>query len=74
LVSSFSGAHWQEASDPQPGPHDQSTSGSYYPAFGDALAARLGVPVAIASTGQGSTEVAEWVPDAPHDYSDFASS
>lgn len=74
LVSSFSGAHWQEASDPQPGPHDQSTSGSYYPAFGDALAARLGVPVAIASTGQGSTEVAEWEPDATHDYTDFASS
>ncbi len=74
LVSSFSGAHWQEASDPQPGPHDQSSSGSYYPAFGDLLAARLGVPVAISSTGQGSTDVAEWVPDAPHDYTDFASS
>ena len=74
LVSSFSGAHWQEASDPQPGPHDQSASGSYYPAFGDDLAARFGVPVAVASSGQGSTAVAEWVPNAPHDYTDFASS
>jgi hypothetical protein len=74
LVSSFSGAHWQEASDPQPGPHDQSTSGSYYPAFGDDLAARFGVPVAVASAGQGSTAVAEWVPNAPYDYTDFASS
>ncbi len=74
LVSSFSGAHWQEASDPQPGCHDQSDSGSYYPAFGDLLAARLGVPVAVSSTGQGSTAVAEWQPDAPHSYADFASS
>lgn len=74
LVSSFSGAHWQEASDPQPGTHDQSGSGSYYPSFGDDLAARFGVPVAVASSGQGSTAVAEWVPNAPHGFTDFDSS
>lgn len=73
LVSSFSGAHWQEGHDPQPGARDTSSGGSYYPAFGDQLSARLGVPVAISITGQGSTAVAEWLPTAPHDFTDFAS-
>lgn len=72
LVSSFSGAHWQEGHDPQPGAHDTSSGGSYYPAFGDQLAARFGVPVAISIAGQGATDVAEWQPAAPHDFTDFA--
>ena len=32
------------------------------------------VSSSAAWSGQGSTEAAEWQPDAPHDYSDFASS
>lgn len=72
LAVAFSGGHWQPAADPEPGPHDQSSYGSYYPAFCDGLAARLGVPIAIASTGHGGTYVAEWQPDATYNFSTYA--
>ncbi len=68
LFSAFSGAHWQEGKDPQPGAHDTASDGSYYPQFGDRMAARFGVPIAASITGQGSTEVAEFLPDAPHNF------
>ncbi len=62
MVSSFSGTEWRLADDPQPGTHDGSNKGSPWPAFGDALAAKLKVPIAIASTGHGASNVAEWQP------------
>jgi hypothetical protein len=68
LFSAFSGANWQEGKDPQPGAHDASSDGSYYPQFGDRMAARFRVPIAASITGQGSTEVAEFLPDAPHNF------
>lgn len=62
LVSTFSGEEWRPAEDPQPGVHDSSGRGSFYPALGDALARRLKVPVAFAVTGHGGTSVEEWQP------------
>lgn len=62
MVSSFSGSAWQIANDPQPGNHDNSTGGSLWPAFGDALYAKLNVPIGIASTGHGGTSVNQWQP------------
>lgn len=62
MVSSFGGTHWQIADDPQPGCHDQTQGGSPWPAFGDALYAKLGVPVGIAATGHGGTSVDQWKP------------
>ena len=61
-VSSFSGTAWRPANDPQPGPHDRSTGGSPWPAFGDAMAARYHVPIGIAVTGHGGTSVKQWAP------------
>jgi hypothetical protein len=59
-VSTFDGRSWRAAEDPQPGCHDRSQGGSPWPAFGDALVERLGVPVGIAATGHGGTSVLQW--------------
>ncbi|MDF2439195.1 MAG: eukaryotic-like serine/threonine-protein kinase, partial [Abditibacteriota bacterium] len=63
MVSTFSGNDWRLATDPQPGAHDNSTGGSFYPAFGDALFARYHVPIGVAVTGHGGTSVNAWQPD-----------
>jgi hypothetical protein len=63
MVASFSGTDWQLANDPQPGVHDRSGGGSFWPAFGDAMYARYHVPIGIASTGHGGTSVNQWQPD-----------
>jgi hypothetical protein len=60
-VVSFDGTTWAPANDPQPGTHDHSTGGSFIPAFGDALAKKYHVPIAIASTGHGATSVRQWL-------------
>jgi hypothetical protein len=62
MVSAFSGTHWQLADDPQPGVHDKTQGGSFWPAFGDAMYARFRVPIGVASTGQGGTSVYTWKP------------
>ncbi|MBN9122786.1 MAG: protein kinase [Planctomycetes bacterium] len=62
MVSSFGGTGWQVADDPQPGVHDNSTGGSYWPAFGDAMFEEYGVPIGIASTGHSGTSVNQWAP------------
>jgi len=62
MVSSFSGTFWRLGNDPQPGAHDKSLTGSPWPAFGDELYARLGVPIGIAVTGHGGTSVGQWEP------------
>jgi hypothetical protein len=61
LVVSFDGEKWAPANDPQPGTHDHSTGGSFIPAFGDAMAAKYKVPIAVASTGHGATSVRQWL-------------
>jgi hypothetical protein len=73
LVVSFSGGHWQPGVDPQPGNHDTSSKGSYYPALGDQLATEYGVPVAFASTGMGASAIRFWQPDYDYDYADYVS-
>jgi hypothetical protein len=62
MVSSFSGSAWQLADDPQPGPHDRSTGGSFWPAFGDAMYAQYRVPIGVAVTGHGGTSINQWQP------------
>ena len=62
MVSSFSGEHWQLANDPQPGPHDRSQDGSFWPALGDAMFEKYGVPIGVAVTGHGGTSVNQWNP------------
>jgi hypothetical protein len=62
MVAAFSGTGWQLADDPQPGVHDNSTGGSYWPAFGDALFEAYQVPIGIASTGHSGTSVNQWAP------------
>jgi hypothetical protein len=62
LVSTFDGMNWRLADDPQPGTADGSKGGSFLPAFGDALAQKLGVPIGVASTGAGATSVRQWLP------------
>jgi hypothetical protein len=61
-VASFDGTTWAPADDPQPGVQDGSKGGSFIPAFGDALHAKVRVPIGIASTGAGATSVREWLP------------
>ena len=61
-VSTFDGHSWRAAEDPQPGCHDKSQGGSPWPAFGDMLVERLGVPVGIACTGHAGTSVVAWEP------------
>lgn len=65
MVSSFSGSYWQIANDPQPGSHDKTMGGSFWPAFGDAMYEIYHVPIGVAVTGQGMTTSAQWQPDAP---------
>jgi hypothetical protein len=62
MVSSFSGSDWRIADDPQPGCHDGTEGGSFWPAFGDAMFAKYGVPIGVAVTGHGGTSVDEWQP------------
>ncbi|MBN1902192.1 hypothetical protein JW926_12780 [Candidatus Sumerlaeota bacterium] len=67
MVAAFDGVTWQSGNDPFPGVQDGSAGGSYYPAFGDAIYEKYGVPVGIASTGFGGTSVNQWQPgDALH--------
>jgi hypothetical protein len=63
MVASFSGQEWQLANDPQPGVADKSQGGSFWPAFGDAMYERFGVPIGVAATGFGGTSVNQWQPD-----------
>lgn len=65
MVSSFSGEFWQLANDPQPGPHDKTMGGSFWPAFGDAMYAKYKVPIGVAVTGHGGTNVSQWQPEDP---------
>jgi serine/threonine protein kinase len=60
FVSTFDGSRWRPAHDPQPGVHDKTGGGSFWPAFGDALYARCGVPIGVASTGQSGSSVGQW--------------
>jgi eukaryotic-like serine/threonine-protein kinase len=62
MVASFSGTFWQLADDPQPGSHDDSMGGSFWPAFGDAMAQKYKVPIGVASTGHSGTSVNAWQP------------
>ena len=62
MVSSFDGKTWRIAHDPQPGTHDNSQGGSFWPAFGDAMAARYRVPIGVAVTGHGGTSINQWKP------------
>ncbi|MDB5358640.1 MAG: pknB 12 [Phycisphaerales bacterium] len=62
LASTFDGMNWRPAADPQPGAHDNSTGGSPWPAFADAMAGRYHVPIGIACTGHGGTSVNAWQP------------
>ena len=60
MVTTFDGNAWRVANDPQPGA--SGSSGSFAPAFGDALYKSTGVPVGIVATGVGATSVREWLP------------
>jgi hypothetical protein len=62
MVSSFSGTNWQIANDPQPGAHDNSPGGSFWPTFGDTLYERYKVPIGVTVTGHGGTSVIAWQP------------
>jgi serine/threonine protein kinase len=62
MVASFGGTGWQPGDDPQPGVHDNTAGGSYWPAFGDALFEEYQVPIGVASTGHSGTSVNEWAP------------
>jgi hypothetical protein len=59
-VVAFGDGHWQPAVDPEPGASGKG--GSFMPAFGDAMAARFNVPIALVPVGVGSTSVREWLP------------
>lgn len=63
MVSTFDGRAWRIADDPQPGAHDNHTGGSFWPAFGDAMHARFGVPIGVAVTGHGGTSINAWKTD-----------
>lgn len=65
LVTTFNGSEWRIANDPQPGPHDESlyAFGSFWPAFGDAMAAKYRVPIGVAVTGHGGTSIHAWKKD-----------
>jgi hypothetical protein len=62
MVASFSGTGWQLGDDPQPGVHDNTAGGSYWPAFGDAMFEEYQVPIGVASTGHSGTSVNQWAP------------
>lgn len=59
-VAAFDGKNWQLCKDPQPGA--SGGGGSFLPPLGDALAARLDVPVGFIACGIGATSVREWLP------------
>ncbi len=65
-VSNFTGERWRLANDPQLGSVDEGKpgcdGGSFYPAFGDALAKELGVPIGVVPTGCTGTSVEYWKP------------
>lgn len=60
LVVAFGDGHWQPAADPEPGASGKG--GSFLPAFGDAMAAKFGVPIGLVPFGVGGTSVREWLP------------
>ena len=60
LVSEFDGKQWNLGNDPQKGAG--GTSGSFMPAFGDAMAKRFGVPIGLVPVAAGGTSVREWLP------------
>ncbi|MBL8764255.1 MAG: alpha-L-fucosidase [Phycisphaerae bacterium] len=60
MVSTFDCHAWRIADDPQPGVHDGSTGGSFWPAFGDAMHERFKVPIGVAVTGHGGTSINQW--------------
>jgi hypothetical protein len=62
MVATFNGADWRLANDPQPGVQDNSKSGSFIPAFGDAMYEHYKVPIGVASVGAGGTSVRQWLP------------
>jgi hypothetical protein len=62
MVSTFSGEMWRVADDPQPGAHDNSGGGSFYPPLGDLLYGKFKVPIAFAVTGHGGSSLAQWQP------------
>jgi beta-glucanase (GH16 family) len=61
MVSSFNGGSWRTAEDPQHGA--SGNSGSFMPAFGDAIAAKFKVPVGLVPVAVGGTSVREWLPE-----------
>ncbi|MBO4548875.1 MAG: hypothetical protein J5758_06635, partial [Abditibacteriota bacterium] len=63
MSSTTDGRVWKINDDPMLGHHDNTQGGSYYPALGDALYEKLGVPIGIASTGHGATAIAHWLPE-----------
>jgi len=60
LVSGFDGKTWAIANDPQRGAG--GAGGSFLPAFGDAMAARFGVPIGVVPIAAGGTSVRQWLP------------
>lgn len=64
-VSTFDGQQWRIADDPQPGAHDVQDRGSFWPAFGDAMATRYRVPVGVAVTGHSGTSIRQWTGKDP---------
>jgi serine/threonine protein kinase len=66
MVSTFSGTDWRLANDPQPGVHDGTGGGSYWPAFGDAMYSKFKVPIGVASTGHSGSSVKEWQPGSEY--------
>ncbi|HET6248733.1 MAG TPA: sialate O-acetylesterase, partial [Tepidisphaeraceae bacterium] len=63
MASTFDGSTWRPAADPQPGVHDNSSGGSPWAPFADAMVEHYHVPIGIASTGHGGTSVNAWMPD-----------
>lgn len=59
-LASFDGQAWHLGNDPQRGA--SGDGGSFMPAFGDALAAKLQVPIGVVPLGVGATSVREWLP------------
>ena len=59
-VASFDGNRWVLANDPQHGA--SGDSGSFMPAFGDAMNARFHVPIGIVAIAEGATSVRQWLP------------
>lgn len=62
MVSTFSGSDWRIADDPQPGTHDHSQRGSFWPSFGDDMYRKYKVPIGVAATGHGGAPVTNWQP------------